>query len=476
MNVKVMGDNGSGSYSWVAKGIIWAADNGAEVINMSLGGSADSQTLRQAIDYAWGKGVVVVAAAGNNGNSAPFYPAYYTNCIAVAATDSNDNLASWSNYGSWVDVAAPGVSIYSTLKDNSYGYKSGTSMASPHTAGLAALVFSVATDSNGDGQLNDEVRSQIEANCDDIGLSAIGSGRINAYQAVQVSSPPPNRAPVLEPIGDKTVDEGQLLQFAVSASDPDGDPLTYSASNLPQGASFDNQTFAWTPDYEQAGIYHNIHFQVSDGSLSDSEDITITVNDVVLAGQISGVVTDATGSSPIEGATVSDGTRSAVTDASGNYTISDVPEGSYTLTCSRDGYESSSQSVSVVSGETTSADFALSKAPPKSMWVESITFSTRGKNLCIEVRVVSDAGAVAGANVELKLENGEQSWNFSGSTDSKGKVSFMLNKAPAGDYLATITGLTCQGYEWDSSQGVTQASYTLTSDNGKSNQKSNKSR
>jgi len=89
-----------------------------------------------------------------------------------------------------------------------------------------------------------------------------------------------NSAPVLNSIGNKTVNEGSLLSFAVSAADPDGDALTYSASNLPLGATFDpaTRTFSWTPTYTQAGSYANIRFEVTDGSLIDSEDITITVN------------------------------------------------------------------------------------------------------------------------------------------------------------------------------------------------------
>ncbi len=87
-----------------------------------------------------------------------------------------------------------------------------------------------------------------------------------------------NRPPVLNPIGAKSVNEGEPLQFTISATDPDGDPLTYSASNLPQGASFDSgtQTFPWTPRYDQAGVY-TVHFEVTDGELTDTEDITITV-------------------------------------------------------------------------------------------------------------------------------------------------------------------------------------------------------
>ncbi|MEK7212139.1 MAG: S8 family serine peptidase, partial [Patescibacteria group bacterium] len=118
VNAKGLGDDGSGYYSWLANCIVWAADSGVKVINMSLGGSGKSQTLQNAVNYAWGKNVVLVAAAGNSGNSAPSYPAYYTNVIAVAATDQNDKKASWSSYGKWVDVAAPGVGIYSTLPNH----------------------------------------------------------------------------------------------------------------------------------------------------------------------------------------------------------------------------------------------------------------------------------------------------------------------------------------------------------------------
>lgn len=188
MNVKVLGDDGSGAYSWIADCLTWAADHGANVVNMSLGGSFNSQTLQNAVNYAWNKGVVLVAAAGNNGSSAASYPAYYTNVIAVAATDSNDRKASWSNFGKWVDVAAPGVSIYSTLPNHTnaigtlnYGSLSGTSMASPYVAGLAALIWPTTF-----GGSNMNVRKQIEGTADKI--AGTGKqwtyGRINALRAV----------------------------------------------------------------------------------------------------------------------------------------------------------------------------------------------------------------------------------------------------------------------------------------------------
>ena len=157
MNVKVADDNGVVWSSTVARGIIWAVDNGAKVINMSLVIPTPSPALEQAVDYAWGKGVVLVAGAGNNIKSIPVYPAFYPEVIAVAATDVDGNLWSESNYGDWVDAYAPGVEICSTLPGNNYGYWSGTSMATAYVSAVAASALTTVTDTDGDGFVNDEV-------------------------------------------------------------------------------------------------------------------------------------------------------------------------------------------------------------------------------------------------------------------------------------------------------------------------------
>jgi len=183
MNVKVADDQGRFDSAIAAKGVRWAVDNGAMVINMSLVSTEPSTVLEEAIDYAWSKGVLVVAAAGNLVGDKIVYPAYYSNCISVAATDSKDYVASWSSQGAWVDVAAPGVDIYSTLPGSKYGYKSGTSMAAAHVSGVAALLFGLEDDENGDGRVNDEVRAAIENSCDGLHINAV-QGRINAYNAV----------------------------------------------------------------------------------------------------------------------------------------------------------------------------------------------------------------------------------------------------------------------------------------------------
>jgi len=193
MPVKVLDSNGSGSYEWVANGITYAADQGADVINLSLGGLGGSSTLANAIQYAQDQGALVIAAAGNCGSGCwigggyydnpLMYPGAYPTTMAVAATNSTDDWASFSEHHPYVDVAAPGVSIYSTLLDKRYGYQQGTSMAAPHVSGLAALVWSLSP-----GLTNDQVRDVIQSAAVDLGAPGkddyFGHGRINAWQAI----------------------------------------------------------------------------------------------------------------------------------------------------------------------------------------------------------------------------------------------------------------------------------------------------
>jgi thermitase len=182
-DVKVLDDSGYGSSSRMIKGIKWAADDGAKVINMSLGGGGFSQAEQDAVNYAWDeKGVVLVASAGNNKTSKAHYPSDYNNVIGVAGTNSSDDRYWWTNYGTKVEVAAPGESILSTTNDGKYGTKSGTSMASPHVAGVAGLVWSVPTLATS----KETVRNRIFSGVDKIAGSGKywNYGRINACKAV----------------------------------------------------------------------------------------------------------------------------------------------------------------------------------------------------------------------------------------------------------------------------------------------------
>lgn len=143
MPIKVLDATGSGNDTVIAAAIVWATDHGAQVINLSLGGAGSSQELSNAITYASGKGTVVVAAAGNSGTTTPFYPAADPRAISVAATTVADQRYSWSNFGQWVRVAAPGCNIAPIL-GGGYGTFCGTSSSTPLVAGLVALELSAA--------------------------------------------------------------------------------------------------------------------------------------------------------------------------------------------------------------------------------------------------------------------------------------------------------------------------------------------
>ena len=149
LNGKVLGDDGTGSDSAVINGIVWAANQNVHVINLSLGGDAPcSQAMQDAVNYAWNKGAVIVVAAGNAGSTTVTDLTTCNNTLSVAATDSSDAKASFSSYGTGVDVAAPGVSILSSDDTGGYASFNGTSMATPHVSGLAALVWTAGFATN----------------------------------------------------------------------------------------------------------------------------------------------------------------------------------------------------------------------------------------------------------------------------------------------------------------------------------------
>ncbi len=167
----------------VAQALHFAADAGAAIVNMSFGGPEDDPILDDAVQYAAERGVILVAAAGNLSSGAPFYPAWLPGVTAVSATDSSDAFASWfSNYGPDIAVAAPGVGVLSTIPGG-YGYKTGTSMATPHVSAVAGLVRSAAP-----GLTASQVVQAIERGADQMGPGCpnvyYGYGRVNAAGAI----------------------------------------------------------------------------------------------------------------------------------------------------------------------------------------------------------------------------------------------------------------------------------------------------
>ena len=184
--VRVLDASGSGYFSTISQGITYAANHGARIINLSLGGTSSSQTLQDAINYAWSKQCIVVAAAGNNGNSTPCYPAACNNVVSVAATGTADTYTSWSNYGSYIDVCAPGENIVTLDGSTGYGSWSGTSFSSPVASGVIALMVSANPNLT-----NTQIVDTLLKNCDDLGATGAdihyGNGRVNALLAVSAA-------------------------------------------------------------------------------------------------------------------------------------------------------------------------------------------------------------------------------------------------------------------------------------------------
>ena len=184
--VRISDATGSATYSAMAQGIIYAADNGARVINISFGGPSSSITLQNAIDYAWSKNAVIVAAAGNDYGGPVSFPGACDNVIGVSATQSNNTLTSFSNYGSEINLAAPGLNIYTTKMGGSYQYIAGTSFSSPIVAGVAALILS-----KNQKLTNAQVVNILESNTNDLGApgfdTSFGYGKVNAYKALNAT-------------------------------------------------------------------------------------------------------------------------------------------------------------------------------------------------------------------------------------------------------------------------------------------------
>jgi len=205
------------SYSNIAAAIQYAADQGVRIINVSIGGSSPSTTLQNAVNYAWNKGSIVFASAMNNSTSTPYYPAACTNVVSVSATDATDSLASFSNYGNWITVAAPGQNILTTTMGGGYGYWYGTSFSSPITAGIGALILSVNPALSASA-----VVATLEKNADDLGTvgfdNYFGWGRVNAYRAVAAAQQALSPVTIAVTPGATALSAGQTVQFSATVT------------------------------------------------------------------------------------------------------------------------------------------------------------------------------------------------------------------------------------------------------------------
>jgi subtilisin len=221
--VKVLGDDGTGYLSDVIQGLQWCADNGIEIGSMSFGTEEHSQSFQEACDEAYEEGVLLVAAAGNDGSV--IYPAAYDSVVAVSATNASDNIASFSSTGPEVEISAPGVNIYSTYTDDRYATWSGTSMACPHVSGVAALLYAA----DGLGLTSpDQIRDKLRETAIDLGAPGkddiYGYGRVNAT-ATAVADDPPVLTNIEVSPSDVNLFVDETQQFTATGTDQYGDTI-----------------------------------------------------------------------------------------------------------------------------------------------------------------------------------------------------------------------------------------------------------
>lgn len=302
MPVKVLNRQGSGSYADIADGIRWAADNGADIINLSLGGPSSASYLENAVAYAHGKGVTIVAAAGNDGQNSISYPAAYNDyVIAVGATRFDKKLAPYSNRGAGLDLVAPGGDLSvdqngdgygdgilqqtfgSNPRDFGYWFFQGTSMASPHVAAAAALLIS-----HGNATTPTDVQTALQETAADLGStgwdSTYGFGLVNAAAALNWSSgttppppPPVNNPPVANAGSDQTAEVGSTLSFDGGSSTDDG-LITSYAWTFGDGGSANGVNVSHT--YNSTGTF-TITLTVTDnGGLTDSDTASVQITAV----------------------------------------------------------------------------------------------------------------------------------------------------------------------------------------------------
>jgi len=264
--VKALDASGSGTILKVAQGMNYAADHNARIISMSFGDYTDWSTIKDAVIYAYGKGCTLVAAAGNENTSNPCYPAAYNDyVIAVAATDVADKRSVWggdlaSNYGSYVDVCAPGSGIWSTWLGNSYRSKDGTSMATPFVSALASMLLAINP-----GFTQAQLRARLENTCDNIDAlnpgfaGLLGHGRINAAKALgsptaQITAPSPNScvADTIDVVGSAL---GNVFDFYTLSIGSGSSPTTFDTLTTKNTAVSGNTLYTFNTASYPDGYY-----------------------------------------------------------------------------------------------------------------------------------------------------------------------------------------------------------------------------
>ena len=413
---KVLAQDGSGDDGTIATAIQSAADAGARIISMSLGGPGYSQTLQSAIAYAWQHDVLVIAAAGNSSSSTPFFPASAGFATAISASDSNNNIASFSNYGYDIGVAAPGNAILSTVPTypvyigvENYAYMSGTSMAAPHVAAVGGLVETSNPNLPG-AALLEQIEQTANSNVANGGWDQYyGYGVVNAYNAVS-SAIRPSSLGSLNGQVDSTfgIPVGGAV-VTVNGSTVTADPYgRFRVPNLPPGN--------YTVTASAAG-YSN---QTITATTVPGADTILPIVLGASYGEFSGMVTNGS-SATVPGAVVQAISSNLVqattfSDANGNYSLWVPNAGLYAIRASAFGRNTTSVSSQIVSaGHNTNVN---------------ITLPALGS---ISGTVQNGSQPVSNAQLIFALGN----YSVGAVTDSNGNYSTI--GIPAGTYAVTAT-------------------------------------
>ncbi|HZU25311.1 MAG TPA: S8 family serine peptidase, partial [Bryobacteraceae bacterium] len=432
---KVLDGSGKGDEATISNAIMAAADEGASVISLSLGGAGYSQSMQNAVEYAWDRNVLVVAAAGNDGSSEVFFPADAVHALAVAATDSNNVTASFSNYGAAVGISAPGVNVYSTLptytvalNGPNYGTLSGTSMATPHVSGLAGLL-ALGTPAANSAAVVQRIQQSATSSIANGGWDQhYGYGVVNVFGALSATPRASTQGSVVGQVTDGT----GLIQT-------DASQKTYVSTGLPvagaqvvlngQSTTTDTNGYyrfaavapgTWPVSVSASGFAS----KTLSATVAAGADTVMPVMMQAAYGEFTGTVSDH--GAPVAGAIVqalSGGliVATAVADGSGNYQLW-APAGTYNLSASALSHYSG-----VVPG------VVVAQGAPSTV---NLTITALGTI----TGVVSDGAGhpVSGAQVTF---TGPGGFTAGAVTNSNGQYSSV--GLPSGSYqvTATATGL-----------------------------------
>lgn len=374
--VKVVDASGFGSYSTIAQGIRYAVDQGARVINLSIAGTAASAALQDAVNYAWGSNVIVVASAGNDGNSIPQYPAACQNVIAVSALTSMDSLAGFSSFGSHIRLSAPGENIWTTQRTASspFGAWRGTSFASPIVAGAAGLVAAANPSLS-----NQRIGLILAESADDLGAAGndeqFGAGRVNLYKAIFVASREPGAIPWTEepePTNQPPADSDQVAPVVSITMAPRSNSRLASPVASLSGTATDNMgvrevvvtvngtsqvasgTTDWSAQVNLAAGLNRIQVQSVDASGNRSPAVSFTCTYVVL--QPVSILTNGIGA-------VSPNLNGKLLEIGRTYTVRAVPGQGQAFAGWNEGSEAQSLTFTMRSNLVLTADFVPSPFP-----------------------------------------------------------------------------------------------------------------